>query len=241
MARINEIAPDIFRISTYLPEAELQFNQFLVRDEDPVLVHTGLGGMFPEVRDAVASLVDPTTIRWLFVSHFEADECGALNRWLGHATRAQPMASHVAAKVSLDDYADVPTHVLEHNDVIETGNHRFRFLRTPHLPHGWDAGMLFEENERTLLCSDLFQHHGNPDPITEDDIVDRARSTLIKYQTNAMTDLMPFTSHTRQLLHDLAVLKPKTLATMHGATYIGDGERALEGLGVAMKKVLGEA
>lgn len=241
MTTITEIAPDIYRLSTYIPEAELQFNQFLIKDEEPLLCHTGMAHMFPEVREAVASILDPATIRWLFVSHFEADECGSLNQWLALAPKSQPMSSQVAATASLDDYADVPARALHHNEVIDTGNHHLRFLRTPHLPHGWDAGMLFEEAERTLLCSDLFQHNGNAEAITEGDIVDRARGALIKYQTNSMTDVMPFTSHTKQLLHDLAALKPKTLATMHGSTYIGDGERALNDLGPAMKKVLGEA
>jgi flavorubredoxin len=241
MAKITEIAPDIYRISTYLPEAELQFNQFLVKDEDPVLCHAGLASMFPEVHEAVATILDPSSIRWIFSSHFEADECGGLNRWLKEAPRAEPMSSHVAAAVSLNDYADVPPRALHHDDLIETGNHRFRFLRTPHLPHGWDAGMLYEETERTLLCSDLFQHNGDVEPITEADIVERARGALIKYQTNSLADVMPFTSHTKQLLHDLAALKPKTLATMHGSTYIGDGEGALNELGLVMKRVMGEA
>jgi flavorubredoxin len=240
MAQITEIAPDIYRISTYVPEAELQFNQFLVKDEEPLLCHAGMKALFPTVRQAVAKILDPTRIRWVFASHFEADECGALNQWLEEAPSAKPACGAVAARVSFDDFASRPPRGLERDEVLETGIYRFRFLRTPHLPHGWDAGMLFEESHRTLFCSDLFQHNGDVEAITESDIADRAQGALIGYQASAfMKDCMPYTPNTRRLLHELATLKPRTLAIMHGSTFAGDGERALNDLAAVMKKVLG--
>ena len=240
MATLTEIAPDIYRISTYAPEIGLQYNQFLVKDEDPLLCHTGTGRMFAEVREAVAKVVEPSQIRWIFASHFEADECGALNAWLAEAAAAQPACSALGALANLNDFSTRTPRALEKGEVLETGVYRFRFLRTPHLPHGWDAGMLFEESNRTLFCSDLFQHNGDVEAITEANIADRARGALIGDQNNGlMADCIPYTPHTRHLLHELAALKPKTLATMHGSAFVGDGERALQDLAQEMKKIYG--
>ena len=154
MARIDEIAPDLFRISIYVPQIDLQFNHFLVRDEEPLLFHTGMRRMFPDVRDAVARVLDPATIRWISWSHFEVDECGALNDWLAIAPRAQAACSQVGVLVNLEDFAARPPRGLTRDEVIDTGRHRFRFIPTPHLPHGWDAGVLFEGAADELRASD---------------------------------------------------------------------------------------
>ena len=156
MARVDEIAPDLFRISLYVPQLDLQFNHFVVKDDEPLLFHTGMRKMFPEVREAVAKVIDPATLRWISWSHFEVDECGALNEWLAVAPNAQAICSQVGAMVNIADFGDRPAVGLSKNDVIETGSHRYRFVPTPHLPHGWDAGVLFEEKTRVLLCSDSF-------------------------------------------------------------------------------------
>jgi flavorubredoxin len=140
---IDEVAPDVFRISTYVPEADLQFGQFLVRDKEPLLFETGMKGLFPAVREAVAKLIDPTTVRWVAFSHFEADECGSLNEWLALAPRAQAACSLVGAIVSVDDFAMRPARQLTDGEEFTTGKRRYRFLHTPHVPHCWEAGMLF--------------------------------------------------------------------------------------------------
>src|SRR6478736_2547103 len=132
MARIDEIAPDLFRISLFVPEINLQFNHFLIRDDDPLLFHTGLRRTFPAVREAVAKLIDPTSLRWISWSHFEVDECGALNDWLAIAPNAQPACSSNGAMINMGDFASRPARGLTPNDVIETGNHRFRYVPTPH-------------------------------------------------------------------------------------------------------------
>jgi flavorubredoxin len=159
VARIDEVAPDLFRISIHVPQIDLQFNHFLIRDEEPLLFHTGMRGMFPEVRDAVARIIDPADLRWISWSHFEVDECGPLNQWLGAAPKAQAICSQVGALVNISDFADRPPVGLAKDDVIDTGWHRYRFVPTPHLPHGCDAGVLFEEQTGVLLCSDLFHQH----------------------------------------------------------------------------------
>jgi flavorubredoxin len=239
--KIDEIAPDLFRISLYVPQANLQFNQFLVRDAQPLLYHTGLRRMFPMVREAVARLIEPATLRWIGFSHFEADECGSLNEWLTVAPEAVPVCGQVGAMVSIDDWADRKAHVLEKNEILQTGKYRFRFLPTPHVPHGWDAGLLFEETGRSLFCSDLFLQKGHVEPVTTESIIDRARQTLLDYQAGPLADSIPLTPQTDVTLKALAALKPQRLAAMHGSTFAGDGEQALLELAAMMKEVLGGA
>lgn len=240
MTTITEIAPDVYRISIYVPEANLQFNHFVVKDDEPLLYHTGLRGMFPLVHEAVARIVNPAQIRWIGFSHFEVDECGALNEWLQVAPAAQAACSMVGALVNLNDFATRPPRGLVADEVLSTGKYRFRFRPTPHLPHGWDAGVLFEETQRTLLCSDLFHQNGNVEARTESDVVERARQALIEYQAGVLMDYMPYTPKTERLLQELATLQPHTLAAMHGSTFVGDGAQALHDLARVMREVYGE-
>ena len=236
---ISEIAPDLYRISTYVPEIDLQFNEFLVKDDEPLLFHTGMKAMFPLVRDAVANVIDPSSIRWIGFSHFEADECGSLNEWLRIAPAAQPVCSTVGALVSVNDFATRPARGMEDGEVLSTGKYRFRFIKTPHVPHGWDAGLMFEEVNGTLLSSDLFHQNGNVEPRTESDVIERVRKTLIDYQASPLANYIPYTKHTDAILQTLAKLKPRTIAAQHGSTYVGDGERALRDLALVMREVLG--
>ena len=141
--------------------------------------------------------------------------------------------------VSIDDIAIRPARGLADNEVLETGKYRFRFLQTPHVPHCWEAGLLFEETQGTLLCSDLFTHQGKVEPQTSSDIVGRAKQDLVGGQQGPLANAYPYTAQTDRILFRLAALKPKTLATMHGSTFIGDGERALRDLAAALKDVLG--
>ncbi len=240
MSTITEIAPDVYRISIYVPEADLQFNQFVVKDDEPLLYHTGMKGIFPLVREAVARIIEPSRIRWIGFSHFEVDECGSLNEWLQVAPSAQAVCSVVGALVNLNDFADRCPRGMASDEVLSTGQYRFRFRATPHLPHGWDASMLFEETNGTLLCSDLFTHNGDVEEMTESDVVGRSRATLLEYQAGPLADYLPNTPNTERLLNELAALKPKTLAAMHGSTFVGDGERALRDLAVMMRETLGD-
>jgi len=236
---INEIAPDLYRISTYIPEIDLQFNQFLIKDDEPLLFHTGMKALFPSVLEAVKSLIDPSTIRWIGFSHFEADECGSLNEWMQLAPQSQPVCSLVGALVSINDFAIRPARGMTDGEVLNTGKHRFRFVQTPHVPHCWEAGLLFEETQGSLLCSDLFHQNGDVEPRTESDIIDRARKTLIDYQAGPFANYMPYTKQTDGILQKLASLKPRTIVPMHGSAYAGDGERAVRDLAVVMNEVLG--
>ena len=237
MASITEVAPDLFRIGTYAPQKGLQFNQFLVLDEQPLLFHTGQRAIFPEVHAAVARLIDPTRLRWVGFSHFEMDECGSLNEWLALAPDAEPVCGLLSARINVNDFALRPAHAMEEDDVLLTGRFRFRFRRTPHVPHCWDAGLLFEETERTLLCSDLFLQGGDPAAFTASDVVEPTQATLAAWQETLLAEVLPYTPNTERILHELADLQPRTLAAMHGATFHGDGRQALRDLALALRAV----
>jgi flavorubredoxin len=217
----------------------MEFNQFLIADDEPVLIHTGFRAAFPVTLEGVSSVVDPSTLRWVGFSHFESDECGALNRWLEVAPNATALCSAVGAIVSVNDFADRPPRGLADGETIETGRRRLRFLATPHVPHCWDAGVFFEETERTLLCSDLFFHPGENEPLVESGVVDRARASIVAGMKGPLAKDLPYTADTEPTIHRLADLKPATLALMHGSSYRGDGERALRDLASVITELLG--
>lgn len=241
MTSIHEIAPDLFRLSVYAPAFDMQFNHFLVRDEEPLLFHAGLKGMFPALREAVSKLIDPAKLRHIAWSHFESDECGALNEWLQLAPQAQPVCTLVGKLVSVDDFSLRPAFGMTADDVLQTGKYRYRFHRSPHIPHGWDAGVLFEETTRTLFCSDLFHHFGNVAPTTTSDLIAPTRKAMQQMQQGPLAGYMPYTRQTEGVLRSLAELKPQTLAVMHGSSYVGAGEHLLLGLAGVIKDEFDQA
>lgn len=240
MAHITEIAPDLFRITTFVEPFNLQFSQFLVRDDEPLLFHTGPRALFSEVKAAVASLIDLPALRWIGFSHFESDECATLPEWQQLAPQSQAVCSVVGKLVSVDDCLALrPAKGMTDGEVLQTGTYRFRFLATPHVPHCWEAGLLFEETERTLLCSDLLHQEGDVEPMTESDVLGRCRKTLVEYQQGPLANYMPYCTLTDATLQRLAALQPKRLATMHGSVYVGDGSKALQDLAIIWREVLG--
>jgi flavorubredoxin len=198
-------------------------------------------GMFPALHEAVSSLIDPATLRWINWSHFEVDECGGLNEWLKIAPSAQGACSEVGALVNVTDYAIRPPRPLTKGETFTTGKYTFRFHPTPHLPHGWDAGMLLEETNGTLFCSDLFHQLGSVEPLTESEgILQRTRDAIVNYQAGPLMDYVPYTPKTKRLLHELAGLQPKTLAVMHGSSFTGAAPRLLQELDGVFKDVFGQ-
>lgn len=236
MTAIDEIAPDLFRLSVFAPDYNMQFNHFLVRDEEPLLFHTGLRAMFPLLKEAVGKLIDPTSLRHIAWSHFESDECGALNEWLQIAPQAQPVCTLVGKLVTVDDFSNRPARGMTADDVLNTGKYRYRFHQSPHIPHGWDAGVLFEETTRTLFCSDLFHHFGNVDALTTSDLIDPTRQAMRQLQQGPLAGYMPYTRQTEGVLRRLADLKPETLAVMHGSSYRGPCDNLLTDLAGVIKE-----
>lgn len=178
--------------------------------------------------DQVASLVDLQQLRWISYSHFESDECGALNEWLEVASHAEAVIGVVGAAVN-GEFAIRPIRPLQDNEVFSTGKKRFRYLRTPHLPHGWDAGLLFEETTRTLFTSDLFHQNGDVEPVTETSPIGRFKEVLQNSQ-EPFSHYIAHTIYTEQMHRKLAELAPTTLAVMHGSSYKGDGKKVIEEL-----------
>ena len=225
---VAEIADGVYRLSTFVPEVGplgLTFNQFLVVGDEPLLFHTGPRRMFPLVREAAARVIDPASLRWIAFGHFEADECGAMNEWLAVAPRAEVAHGQTGCNVSLNDMADRPPRPLENGEVIDLGGKRVRYIDTPHTPHGWDAGVLYEESTGTLFCGDLFTQQGEAPALVERDIVGPAIAAEDVFGYSALNPAMGAT------IRRLSKLAPKTLALMHGPAYRGDGAAALRALG----------
>lgn len=241
MCQIDEIAPDLFRLSVYVPDIDMQFNHFLVRDDEPLLFHTGVRKMFPVLRDAVARLIDLQKLRYISWSHFESDECGALNDWLQLAPHAEPVCTLVGKLVNVDDFSLRPARALAVGEVLCTGKYRYRFYQSPHIPHGWDAGVLFEETRKTLFCSDLFHHFGNVAPVTTSDLVEPTRAAMQKMQQGPLAGYMPYTQATEGVLRALAALQPETLAVMHGSSFHGAADQQLVGLAGALQETFDRA
>jgi flavorubredoxin len=240
MAKTTEIASNIYRISIYAQQGNLQFNHFLVKDDEPLLFHTGLRGMHTEIREAVSRLINVSDLRHIGFSHFESDECGALNEWLSVAPKADVICGQVSAMVCVNDFIGREARALADGESFSTGKLRFRHCRTPHLPHGWDAGVLFEETQKTLFCSDLFHQTGDVEPITSDDVVGRSNESMRAYEAGVLAEYVPYTPLTAQNLKKLADLKPATLAIMHGSSFTGDCARALSDLNTVYREVFGQ-
>jgi flavorubredoxin len=230
--RLDEIAADIYRISTPIPPNPdlpegFTVNQFLIVDDQPLLFHTGMRRMFPLVREAVAAVMPVDRLRWVSFSHFEADECGSLAEWLAAAPQAQPLCGRIGAMLSIDDISERPARALADGEVLEIGRKRVRWFDTPHLPHGWDAGHLAEITTRTLFCSDLFAQPGPaPDPVTEADILAPAMREGTAFYSNP--------AGAGPLIERLAASEPALLACMHGSSYRGDGAVLLRQLATAL-------
>jgi flavorubredoxin len=227
--RIDEIAERIYRITTPVTVVPggFTFNQYLIVDDEPLLFHTGLRRLFSLVREAIYAVLPVDRLRYIGLSHYEADECGAMNEFLAAAPRAQPLCGDIAALVSIADTADRAPRPMADGETLSLGcAHEVRWFATPHLPHAWECGFLFETRTRTLLCGDLFTQGGAAHPpLTEDDILE---------PSEAFRTAMDYYSHTKNpgsMVERLAETAPLTLACMHGAAWRGDGSRLLRALG----------
>jgi flavorubredoxin len=225
--RVDEIADGIFRLSTLVPDAApggFTFNQFLVKADEPLLFHTGPRAMFPLIAEAVGRVLPVESLRWITFGHVEADECGSMNQWLAAAPTSTVAHGVMGNLVSLNDLADRPPRGLADGEVLDLGGKQVRHLDTPHVPHGWEARLLFEESTSTLFCGDLITQTGDGPPSTEGDLLGLAMQTEAMF---SYTSSAPRLAATARKLADLA---PRTLACMHGSSFVGDGSQVLRGL-----------
>ena len=227
---IDEIAPDVFRLSTYVPEvaapAGFSFNQFLIRGDEPFLFHTGARQLFPLVSEAVGKVIDVTSVRWISFGHVESDECGSMNQWLAAAPGATVAFNPLGCLVSLNDLCDrEPLQLVTDEAGFDIGGHVLRVFHTPHVPHGWEAQVLFDETTRTLFTGDLFTQTGESPALVHDaDLIQPALDAEDMFGATALT------ANTAPTIRRLAELEPRTLALMHGPSYAGDGAGALDAL-----------
>jgi len=226
--RTDEIADGIYRLSTFVPGIGpdgLRFNQFIISGDEPLLFHTGPRAMFPLVHAAVGRLLRPEKLRWITFGHYEADECGSMNQWLAAAPQAEVAHGQTGCMVSLNDMADRAPRILQDGETIDLGaGKRVRYIDTPHIPHGWEAGVLYEETTGTLLCGDLFTQYGDGPALTESDIVGPA---IAAEDMSHYSSLHPTMGAT---IRRLATLAPRVLALMHGPSFTGDAASALRAL-----------
>ena len=229
---IHEVADGIYRINTpvSLPGAEqFNFNQYLIRDEEPMLFHIGPRRMFPLVREAIGHVLPVESLRYLALSHFEADECGGLNEFLAVAPKAEPVCSQVAAMVSVGDFADRAPRPLADGEELSLGHHTVRWFDTPHVPHAWECGLMMESTTRTFFCGDLFTQGGpGKTPVTESDILGPSE------EFRKPMDYFAHAPQTVAILDRLAREEPTTLACMHGSAWRGDGAVLLRALAGAL-------
>jgi len=229
---INEIADGIYRINTPLSlpgGAGFSFNQYLIVDDEPMVFHTGMRRMFPLVSEAIRAVIPLERLRYLGLSHFEADECGALNELLAVAPNAVPVCGQIAAMVSVGDYANRAPHALADGGELTLGRHTIRWFDTPHMPHSWECGLMMDVTTRTFFCGDLFTQGGGGDvALTEADILGPSEAF------RAPMDYFAHAPNTQAILERLANERPTTLACMHGSAWRGDGARLLRELGKAL-------
>jgi len=222
---ITEISDGVYRLSTVVPEiaapAGFTFNQFLLMGEEPLLFHCGYRGLFDSICAAVGKVTPVDKLRWISFSHLEGDESGAMNLWQKASPNAQVLHGTLGCSISLNDLSLRKPQALEDNEIVDLGGKRVRYLATPHVPHGWDAGLMYEETTGILLCSDLLGQVGDGPALSESDIVGPALDSEDTFHS------MSVTKEWISTLSRLAALKPKTLAIMHGSSLAGDGAAAL--------------
>jgi flavorubredoxin len=225
---VHEIADGIYRLSTHVQEAApggLTVNQYLITGDEPTLFHLGMRRMFPALAEAVARVLPVETLRWLTFGHVESDECGAMNHWLAAAPASQVVFNALGCDVSLDDLADRRPERAHEEGTYDIGGHALRVLRTPHLPHGWEAQVAYDETTGTLFCGDLFTQVGAGPAIVHDaDVVGPAMAAEDMFGPTAIT------ATTAPMLRTLAGLEPRTLALMHGPAFAGNCGAALRDL-----------
>lgn len=220
--RVTEVADDIYQIATFIPEMNLGFNQYLIAADEPLLFHTGMRGVFSLVSSAVSSVLPAESLRWVSFGHVEADESGSMNDWLSLAPAATVVQSQIGCMVSISDLADRTPLPLANGEMLDTGGHMLQWFDTPHVPHAWEAGVLYDVTTKTLFCGDLFTRMGEYAASTSDDIVGPA--VQAENDMPGSLSLHPTSSTT---IRQLAELDVNTLALMHGSAFTGDCHTAL--------------
>lgn len=229
--RIDEVADGIYRICTPLDviPGGFTFNSYLLTDDEPLLFHTGYRSLFPVTVQAIGKVLPVQNLRWIGGSHFEGDEFGALNHLLAAAPTSTPFGAEIGVLTSINDFASRPARGFADGEEFSIGIRRMKWLSTPHVPHGWDCGILFDMSTKTLFCGDLFTQPGaDMVPVTESEVLTPSE------KMRGMMDYYAHATNTSVILERLADLQPSLLACQHGSAYRGDGSALLRELTVAI-------
>jgi flavorubredoxin len=218
MARVDEIVDGIYRICTpvELPGYTFQFNQFLIDDERPTLIHTGMYQLYEGVRDAVAEVLDPGRLEYVILLHFEADENGGMDRFLEGAPNSTLACSALSSALNLGGWnysGRVEGHV--DGEIIDLGKHKLRFLETPHVHH-WDSMMLFDETTKSVFPSDLFIQPGDQPPVVTENLGEMMCEYYREIGIFAAEDPV------REVVDRIERLEPDWIHGMHGGSLARD-------------------
>ena len=234
--RVAEVADGIHQLCTHIPEINLGINQYLVTGDEPLLFHTGMQSLFPLVSKAAAEVIPLDSLRWISFGHYEADESGSMNAWLEVAPQATVTQGQIGCMLSIGDQAIRPPRPMNDGEVLDLGGHRLRWLDTPHVPHSWDAGTMFDETTGTLFCGDLFTAFREYDATTdaEDVLLDPALAGEEKDGWSSWS-LRPGSGDQVRRMADLGV---RTLAPMHAPAFTGDCATPLRRLADALDEAV---
>jgi flavorubredoxin len=231
--RVDEVAAGIYRICTPLDviPGGFTFNSYLIADDEPLLFHAGYRKIFPLTLEAIKKVIPVEKLRWIGGSHFEGDEFGALNDFLTVAPGATPFGSEIGVLTSLNDFASRSARGFGDGEEFSIGSRRMKWFYTPHVPHGWDCGILFDLSSKTLLCGDLFTQPGaNTPPVTESEVLTASEGM------RGMMDYYAHATSTSAILERLATLQPSMLACQHGSAYRGDSAALLRELATTIER-----
>jgi flavorubredoxin len=210
---LTEITAGIYRIALLPRGSAVSFNQFLIDDEQPLLIHTGEHGHGEAIRAAISQVLDPSTLAYIALLHFEGDECGGMDAFMTGAPRAQLVASALSVNLNV---ARFPWRYrvlgLQDGDALELGRHTLRVLETPHVHH-WDSMMLFEEHTRSLFSSDLFLQPDDQPAVVREDL--GAEMCAFYRRAGIFASEQPV----RALLDRLEPLTPRWTHAMHGGSF----------------------
>ncbi len=214
--RIDEIVDGIYRISTFSPENGITFNQFLIDDEQPALIHTGTYDHYDGVRAAIAEVIDPARLAHVVLLHWEGDENGGMDRFMSEAPRSLLVGSALSIMLNAHGFG-LHERVQGFTDgqTLDLGSHRLRFLETPHVHH-WDSMMIFEESTRSLFPSDLYLQPGDQPPVTSENL---SAEMLEVYRA---VGIFAHEDPVRAVAERIERLAPAWIHAMHGATITGD-------------------
>jgi flavorubredoxin len=213
--RIDHITGGIYRIATMTDAYGITFNQFLVDDERPALIHTGEHGSYENVRKAISEVLDPKRLAYVALLHWEGDENGSMDRFLADAPDADLVGSALSIQLNARGFGvNERVRGFQDGETLELGGHTLRFLETPHVHH-WDSMMVFEESTQSLFPADLYLQPGDQPPVVTENL---SQAMLEVYRA---VGIFAHEDPVRAVVDRIETLDPAWVHAMHGGTLTG--------------------